>query len=725
MKKFKTFIFVLILFFISNGILSAQSNPVNFETGGFGATWTWNVFENGDNPPVQIIPNPAPAGVNTSATVAKFTVRVAGAPWAGTITQNQGVFTLDSTNCTIKIMVWKSVISDVGIKFEANLASTGEIKVANTLVNQWEELTFDFSGRIGAPSSTNIDALIVFPDFNARTTEHIVYFDNITFSPILAGPTTPTVAAPTPTYPSGNVISLFSNAYTNVLVDTWSASWDQADVEDVLIAGNDTKKYTNLVFAGIEFTTQPVNATTMTHFRMDIWTPDPTALPAVFRIKLVDFGANGVFGGGDDTEHELIFNASTNPPLVTGNWLTFNIPFTAFTGLVNRGHLAQMIISGDPNTVFVDNVLFYQGTVAPTTPTVAAPAPPYPAAQVISLFSNSYPNVLVDTWSASWDQADVEDVLIAGNDTKKYTNLVFAGIEFTTQPINASPMTHFHMDIWTPDPTALPAVFRIKLVDFGANGVFGGGDDTEHELTFNASSTPPLVTGNWIGFDIPFSAFTGLVNRGHLAQLIISGDPNTVFVDNVYFHTGIVPVELTSFTASVVDESVVLNWTTASETNNQGFSIEKSSDNSEFSQVHFVSGNGTTLETSLYTYTDNQVLPGKSYYRLKQIDFDGTFAYSPVVEVNIELPVIYSLEQNYPNPFNPSTKISFSLPATSEVSLKVFNMLGQEMATLVSGMMNAGKYDIAFDASDFASGNYIYVLSAGSFKSVKKMILIK
>jgi hypothetical protein len=345
--------------------------------------------------------------------------------------------------------------------------------------------------------------------------------------------------APVPTVPAENVISLFSNAYTNVPVDTWATGWlfSTAVLQEIQIEGDDVKLYTNLNFNGIEFASQTIDATSMTRFHMDIWTPDPTAPPAAFKVLLVDFGADGVFGGGDDVSHEITFTANTTPALATREWVQLDVPLSAFTGLTTREHLAQLVISGDPNTVFVDNVFFYNeggGTV--TEPTEPAPTPTFPAADVISLFSNAYTNVPVDTWSAVWDQADVADVQIAGNDTKLYTNLVFAGIEFISQTVDATTMTHFYMDIWTPDPTALPAVFKIKLVDFGANGTFGGGDDKEHELTFNASSTPPLVTGNWIRFDIPLANFTGLTTKGHLAQLIISGDPNTIYVDNILFH---------------------------------------------------------------------------------------------------------------------------------------------------------------------------------------------
>ncbi len=345
--------------------------------------------------------------------------------------------------------------------------------------------------------------------------------------------------APVPTVPAADVISLFSNAYTNVPVDTWATGWlySTAVLTELQIDGDDVKLYTNLNFNGIEFASQTIDATQMTHFHMDIWTPNSTTPPAAFKVLLVDFGADGAFGGGDDVSHEVTFTANTVPGLATRQWVQLDIPLSAFTGLTTKQHLAQLVISGDLPTVYVDNVYFYkQGGGTVNEPTTPAPTPTYPSADVISLFSNSYSNVQVDTWSASWDQADVADVQIVGNDTKLYTNLVFAGIEFTSQTVDATQMTHFRMDIWTPDPTAIPVVFKVKLVDFGANGVFGGGDDVEHELTFDANSVPALATGSWIRFDIPLLNFTGLTTKGHLAQMIISGNPNTVYVDNILFH---------------------------------------------------------------------------------------------------------------------------------------------------------------------------------------------
>jgi hypothetical protein len=352
------------------------------------------------------------------------------------------------------------------------------------------------------------------------------------------GPTTP---APVPTQVEEDVISLYSNAYTDVTVDTWSADWDMADLADVQIVGDDAKLYTNLSYAGIEFSSAPIDASAMTHFSMDIWTPDPTEAPAAFKIKLVDFGADGAYQGGDDVEHELTFSAATDPALQTETWVSFDIQLSSFVGLVNREHLAQLIISSAdnalPNTVYVDNIYFFAGEVTqPDEPETAATVPTFDPGNVISLFSDVYDDHPVDTWSPDWDVADVADVLIDGDNVKLYTNLVYCVVDFSTSTVDATDMTNFYFDFWTADPTDLPAIFKVKLVDFGADGAYQGGDDVEHELTFDASTTPSLATGNWITFDIPLADFTNLVTTGHLAQLILSGDPNTVYIDNVLFH---------------------------------------------------------------------------------------------------------------------------------------------------------------------------------------------
>ncbi|HEY6626982.1 MAG TPA: T9SS type A sorting domain-containing protein, partial [Ignavibacteriaceae bacterium] len=190
-----------------------------------------------------------------------------------------------------------------------------------------------------------------------------------------------------------------------------------------------------------------------------------------------------------------------------------------------------------------------------------------------------------------------------------------------------------------------------------------------------------------------------------------------------------VPVELTSFTATASENEVVLNWSTATETNNQGFEIQRSIDG-EFITIAFVEGFGTTTETKVYTYADRNVNVGSYSYRLKQVDFGGTFEYSDVVEVDVPAPAIFALDQNYPNPFNPSTMISFRLAVDSKVSMTVFNVLGQEVASLLNGNVVAGSHQISFDATSLNSGVYMYRIEASgidgtNFVDVKKMILTK
>jgi hypothetical protein len=164
--------------------------PIDFEINGNGAAWSWTVFENGSNTVLEIIDNPYRIGINTSKTVAKFTAFREGQPYAGCETKHGegiGAFKFDETNSVVKILVYKTSISDVALKF-AEYAAPGvgaeaqpEVKVSNTKVNEWEELTFDVSGSIGKGATMIIDQIIIFPDFTSRTVDTVIYFDNITF----------------------------------------------------------------------------------------------------------------------------------------------------------------------------------------------------------------------------------------------------------------------------------------------------------------------------------------------------------------------------------------------------------------------------------------------------------------------------------------------------------------------------------------------------------------
>ncbi len=186
-----------------------------------------------------------------------------------------------------------------------------------------------------------------------------------------------------------------------------------------------------------------------------------------------------------------------------------------------------------------------------------------------------------------------------------------------------------------------------------------------------------------------------------------------------------VPVELSSFTANLSDKNVALNWTTATEKNNSGFEVQRRIDNGDWSILGFVSGRGTITEPSDYSFTDHVSKSGNYSYRLKQIDFDGTFEFSNIVDVDVSTVLKFQLEQNYPNPFNPSTTISFSIPKDGNVKLSVFNVLGEKVSEILNEAKTAGTYSAEFNASSLTSGMYLYKLEAGKYTVTRKMTLIK
>ncbi len=398
------------LFGFSNQSTAQTENPptLDFEEDGAGTNWTWMTFENEDNPPLQFIDNPDESGINTSETVARFTARADGAPWAGTRGTGPTEFLFSDATPTITIMVWKSKISDVGIKLEtASDWAQPEIRVANTVTNEWEEITIDFSGRENPPGGEPFNGISVFPDFGDRDEDVIVYFDNISFSGFA------------------------------------------------------------VVGSG----------------------PIPPSVPGGFVV------ANEITG---------------EPPLDPG----------------------KVFLAAGPNDVQQPNIryrLFY---------TITADAP---------------------------------------QDPRDATEYSFGSTEG----------------------------------DGGANDAFG-------------------------------FTMSGL-------------EPGTEYTFYLYQYN----IETQMFSPSPAVGTVVS------------------------------SGEATSI---------------------------GNYG---------EQPVRYALGQNYPNPFNPSTQIQFALPESGQVNLEVFNMMGQRVATLVNGSMNAGNHTVTFDAADLASGMYMYRLQAGNTVLTKKMTLVK
>ncbi len=194
--------------------------------------------------------------------------------------------------------------------------------------------------------------------------------------------------------------------------------------------------------------------------------------------------------------------------------------------------------------------------------------------------------------------------------------------------------------------------------------------------------------------------------------------------------TNEIPVELAAFNAEVIDDNVILNWSTATELNNSGFQIEKrilsqQSSAGNWASVGYIEGKGTTAEKSFYTFKDKNEKSGKYKYRLKQIDFDGTFSYSDEVEIEVSGPKDFALYQNYPNPFNPSTTIKFALPVKTNFSLNIYNTLGEKITELFNGEMESGYHEIIFNASGLSSGIYFYKIESEKYSASKKLMLLK
>jgi hypothetical protein len=251
-------------------------------------------------------------------------------------------------------------------------------------------------------------------------------------------------------------------------------------------------------------------------------------------------------------------------------------------------------------------------------------------------------------------------------------------------------------------------------------------DLTANPMTITWALPSTIASTSTIGAGANVVAFSGTgshswnYNPVSLQYIFVEVD----FID-------IVPVELASFNASVSEGSVVLNWTTATELNNQGFDIERSTKTQSWEKIGFVPGFGTTTEPRSYSFEDANVVTGSYSYRLKQIDYDGTFSYSDEVRVEMDFtPDNFTLSQNFPNPFNPTTTIQFQVPEASDVSIVIYDMLGQVVKELFAENVQAGKYSVNWNGVNnsglkMSSGSYIYRMTAGNFIETKEMILLK
>ncbi|MHC1737539.1 MAG: T9SS type A sorting domain-containing protein [Ignavibacteriaceae bacterium] len=326
--------------------------------------------------------------------------------------------------------------------------------------------------------------------------------------------------------------------------------------------------------------------------------------------------------------------------------------------------------------------------------------------------------------TANWPATDQTflnyDVYLSGSVAPADRSLTFANNIVGTQTLVRTGSLVIAAGVFTYGMT--PNKFG-QVVNFTTGYLYTGGNlliEIRHSGTANLSTSTDAVGTAITGYGTLFSACWA---SGAAA---LTGSQGNFLITQINIEEPI-PVELTSFTAGVNGSDVTLSWTTATETNNLGFEIERRDENSLFKKIGFISGAGTTAEECAYSYEDNLTESGKYYYRLKQLDFDGGFEYSNEIEVLNDKPATLNLSQNYPNPFNPSTVIRYEIPESGNVTLKLYDISGMEIATLVNQEKEPGAYEYTLSASvlKLSSGVYFYKLQSNGFTSIKKLVLMK
>jgi hypothetical protein len=314
----------------------------------------------------------------------------------------------------------------------------------------------------------------------------------------------------------------------------------------------------------------------------------------------------------------------------------------------------------------------------------------------------------------AWAKFDVSSIPVGATITQISANWYIQSENCPYFEINALPI-----DPVAATPSALYSAIQNGALYYLYNTCPDPGWESEIlGGTANADLEASLASG-W--FAISFFEYETLTNYTFTADGW--AQTNRPYLEVMYEY--VVPVELTTFAGKSKNNEVELSWTTATETNNQGFEIERKNNSGEFEQIGYVAGFGTTTEPKAYSYIDSELEVGEYTYRLKQIDYDGTATYSEEVNVEVEIPLEYSLEQNYPNPFNPTTTIKYSISKDGFVKLSIYNLLGEEVTTLVNSEQKAGRHEVNFDASKLSSGVYLYRVESNNFISIKKMVLVK
>lgn len=766
LKNFTSLIMLAIMLAFSNNLFSQEIHNINFEPDGVGADWDWTVDQNDDDPPLEFISNPDPSGNNMSPTVAKFTARANGQSFALIYTGDNGQFTFDADNSEIKIMVHKSRISPVGLKFEGGTGTPLEIQVSNTVTDEWEELTFDFSQQIGQTFSR----IVLIPDFAERSEDNIVYIDNFRVPQgEVVEVSSPEAAAPTPENDPTEVLSIFSDTYDNMEGTDFNPAWGQSTkVSTIEIDENSTLFYETLNYQGTQLASaQDVSA--YTHVHLDFWTPNSTSL------------GFSLIKEADASPKEVRFQL----PIELNKWVSVDIPLTHFTSQgLTLDDIHQLKVDGN-GAVYLDNIYFKVGE-----PFVGNPMHTV----------DFEPDGIGADWEWTVEENDDNPALeFIANPDQSGGNTSPTVAKFTARAAG-NPWALFYTSddgefTFDADNSQVKImVHKSRVSDFGIK--FEGAAGASPEL--RVANT---VTGEWEELTFDFSSEIGK----SYARIVLIPDfaerseENIVFIDNIQIPDGEVVMgqkpTVAAPTPPAADPSDVIsifsdayenleetnlnpNWgqsTSVSEVmiegnntlkyeflNFQGTDLAAAQDLTEMNFLHvdFWTANSTALSIFLIRQADatpkevkydfaiendkwvsvdipmeeftSQNLTIEDISQLK-VEGNGTLfldniyfrkGVKSVRHVNNENS-LFTLKQNYPNPFSESTQIRFDLKKANQVELTLYDSFGNQVNTLMNEFKSEGNHSFNFDSRSLSSGNYILVMKVGKLQTTRTISIAK